>query len=134
MLLLHPVNCQGGRKGLGVAQKQSKQFRLNPVTQKHTKRSRAGTPPGKTGRRLWWKLSGFLLHLPSAELQALTHSSLWFHNWPGTCSSSPINHYSLLREDLEKAQLHTETADRNTRIVKLHSSEKGTGGLAPLVG
>lgn len=57
-------------ENLGVVQKQNKQFGLNPVTQKHTKRSSAGAPPGKTGQLVedFW-LPTYLL--PSAGLQVL---------------------------------------------------------------
>lgn len=107
-------------ENLGAVQKQNKPFGLNPVTQKQTKRLSAGAPPGKTGQLVedFW-----LPHLSSfcraaAGLQVLTPSSLGFHNCSGTCFSSPINHYSLLREELGSY--------RNLRLAQLSNSKRGT--------
>lgn len=64
----------------------------------------------------WWKISGF--QPISFPLLGCRYSSLCSHNCSGTCFSSPINHYSLLREELGSY--------RNIRLAQLSNSKKGT--------
>lgn len=119
--LPHPINCKGGKTGVLCKSKtNSLGLILLPRNTQRIKCRNTSRQAGATNGRFQ-----AFPHLPSAEL-LLTHASLCFHNCSGTCFSSPINHYSLLREELEKAQVHTETPDYKVKII----AKRGTGSVA----
>lgn len=104
--LPHPINCKGGKTGV-LCKSKTNSLGLIPLP-RNTQRIKCRNTSRQAGATSG-RFQAFPCTFPLLSCSSDAHASLCFHNCSGTCFSSPINHYSLLREELEKAQVHTET-------------------------